>query len=176
MITGTSQADCAVLIIAAGLVSSRLVSQGAKLVSTLFCLHPWCQATHRCHQQDGHHQVVRGSLPEIKETSLSRRSVTPKDRSFRSISGFNGDNMIDNPPTAHGTGLGEEAKGEATERPSRGLSMLLTLPQADKLPSPTPRCLQDWWYWQVPVGRVEPVHKAGMVVTFAQLVSPLSQV
>ncbi|ONH79666.1 Elongation factor 1-alpha [Saccharomyces cerevisiae] len=156
MITGTSQADCAILIIAGGVgeFEAGISKDG----------------------QTREHALLAFTLGKLsrKPPTLSRRLVTtPKTVPFVPISGWNGDNMIEattNAPWYKGWEKETKAgvvKGktlleaiDAIEQPSRPTDKPLRLP------------LQDVYkiggIGTVPVGRVETgVIKPGMVVTFA---------
>jgi len=106
-------------------------------------------------------------------TDICKVGYNPKTVAFVPISGFNGDNMIDNSPNCPWyKGWEKETKGgkttgktlleaiDAIEPPSRPTDKPLRLP------------LQDVYkiggIGTVPVGRVETgIIKAGMIVTFA---------
>ncbi|RVW25458.1 Elongation factor 1-alpha [Vitis vinifera] len=140
MITGTSQADCAVLIIdsttggfEAGISKDGQTREHALLAFTLGVRQMICC----CNKMDATTpKYSKARYDEIvKEVSsyLKKVGYNPDKIPFVPISGFEGDNMIER--------------------------------QAP--PTPTSGCLQDWWHWHCPVGRVETgILKPGMVVTF----------
>ncbi|KAF3078370.1 translation elongation factor EF-1 alpha [Orbilia oligospora] len=180
MITGTSQADCAILIIAsgtgefeAGISKDGQTREHALLAFTLGVKQliiamnkmdttapPWSQARYE--------EIKKEASSFIKKVGFNPKSVP-----FVPISGFNGDNMIDaseNCPwykgwdkeTKAGKSTGKTLLEaiDAIEPPVRPSDKPLRLP------------LQDVYkiggIGTVPVGRVETgVIKAGMVVTFA---------
>ena len=177
MITGTSQADCAILIIAggtgefeAGISKDGQTREHALLAYTLGVK----QLIVAVNKMDS----VKWDKTDLKKSSRkpptsSRRLVTTKTVPFVPISGWNGDNMIEpstNCPWYKGweketksgkvTGKTLLEAIDAIEPPTRPTDKPLRLP------------LQDVYkiggIGTVPVGRVETgIIKAGMVVTFA---------
>merc|ERR1711900_89823 len=162
MITGTSQADCAILIIAAGtgefeagISKDGQTREHALLAYTL-----------------GVKQLI---VAINKETSnfIKKVGYNPKTVAFVPISGFNGDNMIDNSSNCPWY-KGWEKETKAGK--SSGKTLLEAIDAIDPPSRPTDKPLrlplQDVYkiggIGTVPVGRVETgVIKAGMVVTFA---------
>jgi len=179
MITGTSQADCAVLIIAggtgefeAGISKDGQTREHALLAFTLGVR----QLIVAVNKMD----TTNWSEPRfneiVKEVSnfIKKVGYNPKTVPFVPISGFNGDNMIEVSPNA------PWYKGWTKETKASGLVKGKTLLEAiDAIEPPTRPSdkplrlpLQDVYkiggIGTVPVGRVETgVIKAGMVVTFA---------
>ncbi|CDK29620.1 unnamed protein product [Kuraishia capsulata CBS 1993] len=178
MITGTSQADCAILIIAggigefeAGISKDGQTREHALLAFTLGVR----QLIVAINKMDSVKWDESRFDEIVKETSnfIKKVGYNPKTVPFVPISGWNGDNMIDvsdNCPWYKGWQKETKAgvsKGktlleaiDAIEPPSRPTDKPLRLP------------LQDVYkiggIGTVPVGRVETgVIKAGMVVTFA---------
>merc|ERR1712184_125313 len=181
MITGTSQADCAVLIVAAGvgefeagIAKNGQTREHALLAFTLGVK----QLIVGINKMDNTEpKYSEGRFQEIvKEVSnyVKKIGYNPKAVAFVPISGWHGDNMIE--PTANmpwykgwnkETKEGGKASGktlfealDAINPPTRPSDKALRLP------------LQDVYkiggIGTVPVGRVETgVIKAGMVVTFA---------
>jgi len=179
MITGTSQADCAILIIAsgtgefeAGISKDGQTREHALLAFTLGVR----QLIVACNKMDTAKWSESRFNEIVKETSgfIKKVGYNPKTVAFVPISGWHGDNMIDataNMPWYKG--WEKEVKGgvkvtgrtlldaiDAIEPPSRPTDKPLRLP------------LQDVYkiggIGTVPVGRVETgVIKAGMVVNFA---------
>jgi len=178
MITGTSQADCAILIIAsgtgefeAGISKDGQTREHALLAFTLGVrqIIVACNKMDTCKWSEDRFNEI------IKETTnfLKKVGYNPKGVPFVPISGWHGDNMLEesaNMPWYKGWTKETKAgvsKGktlleaiDAIEPPSRPTDKPLRLP------------LQDVYkiggIGTVPVGRVETgVIKAGMVVTFA---------
>ncbi|KLO14431.1 translation elongation factor [Schizopora paradoxa] len=178
MITGTSQADCAILIIAAGtgefeagISKDGQTREHALLAFTLGVR----QLIVAINKMDTTKWSEARYEEIVKETSnfIKKVGYNPKQVAFVPISGWHGDNMLEessNMPWYKGwkkeTKAGE-VKGktlleaiDAIEPPSRPSDRPLRLP------------LQDVYkiggIGTVPVGRVETgIIKAGMVVTFA---------
>ncbi|GAV30699.1 hypothetical protein PMKS-004218 [Pichia membranifaciens] len=179
MITGTSQADCAILIIAggvgefeAGISKDGQTREHALLAFTLGVR----QLIVAVNKMDSVKWDESRFEEIIKETSnfIKKVGYNPKTVPFVPISGWNGDNMIEpstNCPWYKGWTKETKASGvvkgktlleaiDAIEPPARPTDKPLRLP------------LQDVYkiggIGTVPVGRVETgVIKPGMVVTFA---------
>jgi len=181
MITGTSQADCAVLIVAAGvgefeagIAKNGQTREHALLAFTLGVKQlivgvNKMDNTEPKYSKDRFEEIVKEVSNYVKKIGYN-----PKAVSFVPISGWHGDNMIEastNMPWYKGwskeTKEGGKASGktlfealDAINPPSRPSDKALRLP------------LQDVYkiggIGTVPVGRVETgTIKAGMVVTFA---------
>ena len=168
MITGTSQADCAILMIAApqgefeaGISKNGQTREHALLAYTLgvkqmiVCINKMDAVTPKYHQ---------GRFDEIvaeTTTFLKKVGYNPATISFIPISGWNGDNMLEkseNMPWYKGPTLFDALDGVTP--PARPLEKALRLP------------LQDVYkiggIGTVPVGRVETgILKPGMTVCFA---------
>ncbi|CAG8950125.1 hypothetical protein HYALB_00006397 [Hymenoscyphus albidus] len=178
MITGTSQADCAVLIIAAGtgefeagISKDGQTREHALLAYTLGVK----QLIVAINKMDTTKWSESRFQEIIKETSsfIKKVGYNPKTVAFVPISGFNGDNMIDvstNCPWYKGW------EKETKAGKSSGKTLLEAIDAIDQPSRPTDKPLrlplQDVYkiggIGTVPVGRVETgVIKAGMVVTFA---------
>jgi elongation factor 1-alpha len=179
MITGTSQADCAILIIAAGtgefeagISKDGQTREHALLAYTLGVK----QLIVAINKMDTTQWSEARYQEIIKETSnfIKKVGYNPKTVPFVPISGFHGDNMLK--PTENAPwykGWEKEGKGgskitgktlleaiDAIEPPKRPTDKPLRLP------------LQDVYkiggIGTVPVGRIETgILKPGMVVTFA---------
>lgn len=177
MITGTSQADCAILIIAAGtgefeagISKDGQTREHALLAYTLGVK----QLIVAINKMDTTKWSEERYQEIIKETSnfIKKVGYNPKHVPFVPISGFNGDNMIEassNCPWYKG--WEKETKAKAT-----GKTLLEAIDAIDPPSRPTDKPLrlplQDVYkiggIGTVPVGRVETgIIKAGMVVTFA---------
>merc|ERR1712227_289312 len=177
MITGTSQADCAILIIAAGtgefeagISKDGQTREHALLAYTLGVK----QLIVAINKMDTTKWSEARFQEIIKETSgfIKKVGYNPKHVPFVPISGFNGDNMIEvstNCPWYKG--WEKETKAKAT-----GKTLLEAIDAIDPPSRPTDKPLrlplQDVYkiggIGTVPVGRVETgIIKGGMVVTFA---------
>jgi elongation factor 1-alpha len=179
MITGTSQADCAILIIAAGTgefeagISKDGQTREHALLAYTLGVKQLIVAINKMDttkwSEDRYKEIVKEVSNFIKKVGFNPKSVA-----FVPISGFNGDNMIEpssNCPWYKGwekeTKEGGKSSGktlleaiDSIDRPERPSSKPLRLP------------LQDVYkiggIGTVPVGRVETgTIKPGMVVTFA---------
>jgi elongation factor 1-alpha len=178
MITGTSQADCAILVIAsgtgefeAGISKDGQTREHALLAFTLGVK----QLIVACNKMDTAKWSQDRFNEIVKETSnfIKKVGFNPKAVPFVPISGFHGDNMLEPSPNCTWyKGWEKETKGgkitgktlleaiDAIEPPVRPHNKPLRLP------------LQDVYkisgIGTVPVGRVETgVISPGMVVTFA---------
>ena len=176
MITGTSQADCAILIIAAGtgefeagISKDGQTREHALLAYTLGVK----QLIVAINKMDTANWSEARYLEIIKETSSFVKKVgyNPKQVPFVPISGFNGDNMLEastNCPWYKG--WEKETKGGK----STGKTLLEAIDAITQPVRPTEKPLrlplQDVYKigGTVPVGRIETgTLKPGMVVTFA---------
>ncbi|OLL25066.1 Elongation factor 1-alpha [Neolecta irregularis DAH-3] len=178
MITGTSQADAAILVIAggtgefeAGISKDGQTREHALLAYTLGVK----QIIVAVNKMDTVQYSESRFQEIVKETSnfIKKVGYNPKNVAFVPISGWHGDNMLEpSPNIAWFKGWEKETKAgvvkgktlleaiDSIEPPSRPVEKPLRLP------------LQDVYkiggIGTVPVGRVESgVIKAGMVVTFA---------
>ncbi|GFS45716.1 elongation factor 1-alpha 1 [Nephila pilipes] len=180
MITGTSQADCAVLIVAAGTgefeagISKNGQTREHALLAYTLGVKQMIVGVNKMDTTEPPFSESR--FEEIKKevsTYIKKIGYNPTTVPFVPISGWNGDNMLEpssNMPWYKGWAI--EKKGskmdgktllqalDAMEPPTRPLDKPLRLP------------LQDVYkiggIGTVPVGRVETgVIKPGMVVTFA---------
>lgn len=178
MITGTSQADCAILIIAGGTgefeagISKDGQTREHALLSFTLGVRQLIVAVNKMdstgYSEERFNEIVREVSNFVKKVGYN-----PKTVAFVPISGWNGDNMIEattNMPwykgwekeTKSGKATGKTLVDaiDAIEPPTRPTDKPLRLP------------LQDVYkiggIGTVPVGRVETgVIKPGMVVTFA---------
>lgn len=178
MITGTSQADCAILIIAtgigefeAGISKDGQTREHALLAFTLGVrqLIVACNKMDTCKwSEDRFNEIVKETKGFIKKVGYNPLSVP-----FVPISGWHGDNMLE-ASTNMGwyKGWTKETKAGA----AKGITLLDAIDAIDPPTRPTDKPLrlplQDVYkiggIGTVPVGRVETgVIKAGMVVTFA---------
>ncbi|WVN89150.1 translation elongation factor EF-1 alpha [Cryptococcus depauperatus CBS 7841] len=178
MITGTSQADCAILIIAtgtgefeAGISKDGQTREHALLAFTLGVrqLIVACNKMDTCKwSEERFNEIVKETTGFIKKVGYN-----PKNVAFVPISGWHGDNMLEestNMPWYKG--WTKEVKGSTV----KGKTLLDAIDAIEPPTRPTDKPLrlplQDVYkiggIGTVPVGRVETgVIKAGMVVTFA---------
>ncbi|CAH2012092.1 unnamed protein product [Acanthoscelides obtectus] len=167
MITGTSQADCAVLIVAAGISKNGQTREHALLAFTLG-VKQLIVGVNKMDSTEPPYSEAR--FEEIKkEVSSYIKKIGYAKLPFVPISGWHGDNMLepsDKMPWFKGKTLIEAL--DAILPPSRPTEKPLRLP----LQYLTLFFLQDVYkiggIGTVPVGRVETgILKPGMVVTFA---------
>merc|ERR1719295_1036605 len=180
MITGTSQADCAVLIVAAGtgefeagISKEGQTREHALLAYTLGVK----QLIIGVNKMDSTSPAFsEGRFKEIeKEVSsyIKKIGYNPKTVAFVPISGWNGDNMLEvseNMPWYKGWSI-ERKEGNASGKTLLN-ALDAILPPTRPTDKPLRLPLQDVYkiggIGTVPVGRVETgIIKPGMVVTFA---------
>jgi elongation factor 1-alpha len=177
MITGTSQADCAILIIAAGTgefeagISKDGQTREHALLAYTLGVRQVIVAINKMDttkwSEDRYQEIIKETSNFIKKVGFN-----PKHIPFVPISGFNGDNMIE--PSTNCPwykGWEKETKAKVT-----GKTLLEAIDAIDPPSRPSDKPLrlplQDVYkiggIGTVPVGRVETgVVKPGMVVTFA---------
>ncbi|KAI0162158.1 translation elongation factor 1 alpha chain [Xylariaceae sp. FL1272] len=179
MITGTSQADCAILIIAAGtgefeagISKDGQTREHALLAYTLGVKQlivainkmdttKWSEARYQ--------EIIKETTSFIKKVGFN-----PKTVAFVPISGFNGDNMLEvttNAPWYKGWEK-EGAKGAKISGKTLLDAIDAITPPERPFQKPLRLPLQDVYkiggIGTVPVGRIETgIIKPGMVVTFA---------
>merc|ERR1712134_179932 len=183
MITGTSQADCAVLIIASGTgefeagISKNGQTREHALLAYTLGVKQLIVATNKMDSTEPPYSKAR--FEEIKKevtTYIKKIGYNPKAVAFVPISGWHGDNMLET-STNMGWFKGWEKK-DPKKKDSKltGTTMLQALDSIAPPERPTDKPLrlplQDVYkiggIGTVPVGRVETgVIKPGMVVTFA---------
>merc|ERR1712019_128400 len=180
MITGTSQADCAVLIVAAGVgefeagISKNGQTREHALLAYTLGVKQMIVAVNKMDSTEPKYSEAR--FKEIvKEVSsyVKKIGYNPKSIAFVPISGWHGDNMIEattNMPWYKGW------EQEAKERKASGKTLFEALdaiiPPQRPSDKPLRLPLQDVYkiggIGTVPVGRVETgIIKPGMVITFA---------
>lgn len=181
MITGTSQADCAVLIVAAGVgefeagISKNGQTREHALLAYTLGVKQMVVAINKMDSTEPKYSEARFNEIVKEVTSYVKKiGYNPKTIPFVPISGWHGDNMIEETPNMKWyKGWNKETKEngkasgktlfealDAVVEPARPSDKALRLP------------LQDVYkiggIGTVPVGRVETGQiKAGMVVTFA---------
>lgn len=178
MITGTSQADCAILIIAAGTgefeagISKDGQTREHALLAFTLGVKNLIVAINKMDttkwSEDRYHEIIKETSNFIKKVGYNPKAVP-----FVPISGFNGDNMIfasTNCPWYKGWER-EVKSGKLT-----GKTLLEAIDSIEQPKRPTEKPLrlplQDVYkiggIGTVPVGRIETgIIKPGMVVTFA---------
>jgi len=195
MITGTSQADCAVLIVAAGhgefeagISKDGQTREHALLAFTLGVKQLIC-AVNKMDSTTGTPYSEARFLEIRKEVQgyVKKVGYNPKSVIFVPISGWHGDNMLEkSEKMAWWTGGYGDKKGEkgwqkvdkvgSTEKSAEGFTLLDALDAILPPSRPTEKALrlplQDVYkiggIGTVPVGRVETgIIKPGMIVTFA---------
>jgi elongation factor 1-alpha len=178
MITGTSQADCAILIIAAGTgefeagISKDGQTREHALLAYTLGVKQLIVAVNKMDTTKWSEERFNEIIKEVSNF-IKRVGYNPKTVPFVPISGWHGDNMLEESPNMPWfKGWTKEIKSgnqkgktlleaiDSIEPPSRPTDKPLRLP------------LQDVYkisgIGTVPVGRVETgIIKAGMVVTFA---------
>uniref|UniRef100_A0A0N5AZE6 Elongation factor 1-alpha n=1 Tax=Syphacia muris TaxID=451379 RepID=A0A0N5AZE6_9BILA len=180
MITGTSQADCAVLVVAcgtgefeAGISKNGQTREHALLAQTLGVK----QMIVACNKMDSteppYSEARFNEVTAEVSNYIKKIGYNPKSVAFVPISGFNGDNMLE--PSSNMAWF----KGWTVERKDgtvTGKTLLEALdsivPPSRPTDKPLRLPLQDVYkiggIGTVPVGRVETgILKPGMVVTFA---------
>jgi len=185
MITGTSQADCAILIIAAGVgefeagISKDGQTREHALLANTLGVRQLIVAVNKMDNTEPKFSEKRfGEIVKEVSNFIKKVGYNPKTVAFVPISGFNGDNMIDksdNMPWYTGWEReGKNDKGGAESK--KGLTLLNAIDAIDKPSRPVDKPLrlplQDVYkiggIGTVPVGRVETGQiKPGMVVVFA---------
>jgi elongation factor 1-alpha len=178
MITGTSQADCAILIIAAGVgefeagISKDGQTREHALLAYTLGVKQLIVAINKMDttkwSEERYNEIIKETSGFIKKVGYNPKSVP-----FVPISGFNGDNMLEastNCPWYKG--WNKESK--AGSQTGKTLLEAIDAIEAPKRPTDKPLRLplQDVYkiggIGTVPVGRIETgTLKPGMVVTFA---------
>jgi len=181
MITGTSQADCAVLVVAAGvgefeagISKNGQTREHALLAFTLGVKQlivgvNKMDSTEPPYSEDRFHEIKKEVSAYIKKVGYNPDTVP-----FVPISGWNGDNMLEASPKM--TWFKGWSVKKADKKEYSGITIMDALDNIDPPKRPTDKPLrlplQDVYkiggIGTVPVGRVETgVLKPGMVVTFA---------
>ncbi|KAG0140399.1 hypothetical protein CROQUDRAFT_53309 [Cronartium quercuum f. sp. fusiforme G11] len=178
MITGTSQADCAILIIASGVgefeagISKDGQTREHALLAFTLGVRQLIVAINKMdtckYSQQRYEEIVKETSNFVKKVGFN-----PKCIAFVPISGWNGDGMLEpSPNMLWFTGWQKEIKGGV----AKGKTLLEAIDSIEPPARPTDKPLrlplQDVYkiggIGTVPVGRVETgTIKAGMVVVFA---------
>jgi len=186
MITGTSQADCAILIIAAGTgefeagISKDGQTREHALLAYTLGVRQIIIAINKMDNADWAESRFNEIVKEVSGF-IKKVGYNPKTVAFVPISGFNGGNMIDTDSASKVCpwykGWEKEGKNDQGAKVTKtGKTLLEAIDAIDPPTRPTDKPLrlplQDVYkiggIGTVPVGRVETgIIKAGMVVTFA---------
>ncbi|XP_065059581.1 elongation factor 1-alpha-like [Rhopilema esculentum] len=185
MITGTSQADCAVLIVASGTgefeagISKNGQTREHALLAFTLGVKQMIVCTNKMDSTEPPFSEARYN-EIVKEVSgyLKKIGYDPKAVAFVPISGFNGDNMLEeseNMKWFKGWNIEKKTQEKTTVKSTgktlfQALDSIIPPERPYKLPLRLP--LQDVYkiggIGTVPVGRIETgILKPGMVVTFA---------
>jgi len=180
MITGTSQADCAVLIVAAGTgefeagISKNGQTREHALLAYTLGVKQLIVGVNKMDSTEPPYSEAR--FEEIKKevgSYIKKIGYNPLGVPFVPISGWNGDNMLEVSPNM---GWFKGWKVERKEGNASGICLIealdAILPPSRPTDKPLRLPLQDVYkiggIGTVPVGRVETgIIKPGMVVTFA---------
>merc|ERR1719433_1019362 len=180
MISGTSQADCAVLIIAsstgefeAGISKNGQTREHALLAYTLGVKQMIVGINKIDNTEPPYSETRFGEIKKEVESYVKKVGYNPKAVAFVPISGWHGDNMIEastNMPWYKGWNI-ERKDGKFTGKTLLEAMDAIAQPERPK-DKPLRLPLQDVYkiggIGTVPVGRVETGSiKAGMVVTFS---------
>jgi len=182
MITGTSQADCAVLIVAAGTgefeagISKNGQTREHALLAYTLGVKQMIIGVNKMDSTEPPYSQSR--FEEIKKevtTYVKKIGYNPDEVAFVPISGWNGDNMLE-PSEKTSWFKGWETKKDKGKRVGKGTTLFEALDNIDPPKRPTDKALrlplQDVYkiggIGTVPVGRVETgILKPGMLVKFA---------
>jgi len=182
MITGTSQADCAVLIVAAstgefeaGISKNGQTREHALLAYTLGVKQMIVGVNKIDNTEPPYSESRFKEIKKEVESYVKKVGYSPKAVAFVPISGWHGDNMIEESPNMSWyKGWSIEQKG--VDKPVTGKTLYDAIdsiqPPERPVNKPLRLPLQDVYkiggIGTVPVGRVETGKlKAGMVVTFS---------
>ncbi|PFX26084.1 Elongation factor 1-alpha [Stylophora pistillata] len=169
MITGTSQADCAVLIVAAGTgefeagISKNGQTREHALLAYTLGVKQLIVAVNKMDSTDPKYSEARfGEIQKEVSGYVKKVGYNPKAVAFVPISGFHGDNMIE--PSSNMSWF----KGWSVERKDGNASGKTLFNALDSILPPERPVKKALRIGTVPVGRVETgVLKPGVVVTFA---------
>jgi len=186
MITGTSQADCAILVVAAGVgefeagISKDGQTREHALLAYTLGVKQMIIGVNKMDSTEPKYSEARYN--EIKKevsNYIKKVGYNPDTVAFVPISGWHGDNMLEpssNMPWFKGWEIKRKKAGSADMITVKGVTLLEALDAIEEPSRPTDKPLrlplQDVYkiggIGTVPVGRVETgVLKPGMVVTFA---------
>jgi len=184
MITGTSQADCAVLIVAAGVgefeagISKNGQTREHALLAYTLGVKQLIVAVNKMDSTEPPYSEARFSeIQKEVTTYIKKIGYNPETVAFVPISGWHGDNMVE--PTTNMAwykGWSKKEGGKKDQKEITGKTLLNALDSITQPTRPTDKPLrlplQDVYkiggIGTVPVGRVETGEiKPGMVVMFA---------
>jgi len=184
MITGTSQADCAVLIVAAGVgefeagISKNGQTREHALLAYTLGVKQLIVAVNKMDSTEPPYSEARFSeIQKEVTTYIKKIGYNPETVAFVPISGWHGDNMVE--PTTNMAwykGWSKKEGGKKDQKEITGKTLLNALDSITPPTRPTDKPLrlplQDVYkiggIGTVPVGRVETGEiKPGMVVMFA---------
>ncbi|CAK8683257.1 unnamed protein product [Clavelina lepadiformis] len=185
MITGTSQADCAVLIVAAGVgefeagISKNGQTREHALLAYTLGVKQMLVAVNKMDNTEPKYSENRfNEIVKEVTTYLKKVGYNPKTVAFIPISGWHGDNMLpadddtkNNMPWFK-TWVREASKGSEVKGKTLFEALDSIVPPKRPTDSPLRLPLQDVYkiggIGTVPVGRIETgILKPGMVITFA---------
>jgi len=182
MITGTSQADCAVLIVAAGTgefeagISKNGQTREHALLAYTLGVKQLIVGVNKMDSTEPPYSKAR--FEEIQKevsTYIKKIGYNPDTVAFVPISGWHGDNMLESSPNMSWFNTWSVKKGKE-KKECTGKTLLDALDNIDPPSRPTDKALrlplQDVYkiggIGTVPVGRVETgILKPGMIVQFA---------
>merc|ERR1712178_207266 len=186
MITGTSQADCAVLIVAAGVgefeagISKNGQTREHALLAFTLGVKQLIVAVNKMDSTEPKYSEKRfGEIVSEVSNYIKRIGYNPKTVAFVPISGWHGDNMIQattNMPWYKGWSQTRKEGNASGKTLFEALDAIIppTRPSDKPLRLPLQDVYKIGGIGTVPVGRVETgTIKAGMVVNFAPVTSPL---
>jgi len=182
MITGTSQADCAVLIVAsstgefeAGISKNGQTREHALLAYTLGVKQMIVGINKIDNTEPPYSEARYKEIKKEVESYVKKVGYNPKGVAFVPMSGFHGDNMCDESKNM-GWYKGWSIEQKGNDKPVTGKTLYdaidSIMPPERPVSKPLRLPLQDVYkiggIGTVPVGRVETgTIKAGMVVTFS---------
>jgi elongation factor 1-alpha len=182
MITGTSQADCAVLIVAAstgefeaGISKNGQTREHALLAYTLGVKQMIVGINKIDNTEPPYSESRFKEIKKEVESYVKKVGYTPKAVAFVPISGWHGDNMVESSDKMNWY-KGWEITQKGVDKPLTGKTLFDAIdaitPPERPMSKPLRLPLQDVYkiggIGTVPVGRVETGKlKAGMVVTFS---------
>jgi len=186
MITGTSQADCAVLIVAAGTgeFEAGISKNGQTREHALLCytlgVKQMIVGVNKMDSTEPPYSEARfGEITKEVSAYLKKIGYNPKAVAFVPISGWHGDNMLEESakmPWFKGWSISRKEAGSKNEETCTGKTLFECLDSIMPPKRPTDKALriplQDVYkiggIGTVPVGRVETgILKPGCVCTFA---------
>jgi len=180
MITGTSQADCAVLIVAAGvgefeagIAKNGQTREHALLAFTLGVKQLIVGVNKMDNTEPKYSEARYNEIVKEVSSYVKKIGYNPKSVAFVPISGWHGDNMIEpteNMPWYKGWKIERKENNASGKTLFEALDAILppTRPVDKALRLPLQDVYKIGGIGTVPVGRVETGFiKAGMVVTFA---------